>query len=92
METAIFTWFGYLINIDERLKLIKNAGFDSVILWWTDEFHSIEGAKEKQPELAHKNGLKVENVHLPFTNINTLWEDSLDGDTYASSLMQLIKF
>ena len=29
---------GYEVPFDERYKLIKDAGFDSVMLWWSDKF------------------------------------------------------
>ena len=29
---------GYNVPFEERYKLIKNAGFDCVMLWWSDRF------------------------------------------------------
>ena len=29
---------GYEVSFEERYKLIKNAGFDCVMLWWSDKF------------------------------------------------------
>ncbi len=29
---------GYNVTFEERYKLIKNAGFDCVMLWWTNKF------------------------------------------------------
>ena len=90
MDNAIHAWFGYSIRMDERLKMIRQAGFDSVLLWWSDEFNTVEDAKEIQPELVQKHGLKIENVHLPFDNINSMWQDSCIGDAYEAYLQQLI--
>ncbi len=92
MRTGIFTWLGYPIEMNACLKLIKDAGFDSVLLWWSDEEEDSEiiGKKKKHPELVYKNGLQIENAHLPFADINTIWEDKLDGDEYKRYLLQLI--
>lgn len=35
---SIFSWFSYPLPLQERLELIKNAGFDATALWWGDEF------------------------------------------------------
>ena len=90
-KTCIFSWFGYPIEINERFKLIKQAGFDGVLLWWGDENIDIDGLKEKQPELALKNGLFIENVHLPFSGINDLWLDSINGDEFENLIINGIK-
>ncbi len=31
---TIYDWFGYDLTISERYKLIKEAGFDGVLMWW----------------------------------------------------------
>lgn len=35
---TIYDWFGYELPIKERYQLIKDAGFDGVLLWWSDGF------------------------------------------------------
>ena len=37
---------GYEVPFDERYKLIKDAGFDSVMLWWSDKFGRGNGYQE----------------------------------------------
>lgn len=32
-KSGIFSWFGFPIPMEERLRMIKDAGFDSVLLW-----------------------------------------------------------
>lgn len=90
-KTCIFSWFGYPINMNERFKLIKQAGFDGVLLWWSDENINTDGQKEKQPELVLKNSLSIENVHLPFSGINDLWIDNINGDDYEKMIINSIK-
>lgn len=90
-KTCIFSWFGYPIEINERFRMIKQAGFDGVLLWWGDENIDTDGEKEKQPELALENGLFIENVHLPFSGINDLWLDNINGDEYEMRIVSGIK-
>jgi sugar phosphate isomerase/epimerase len=88
MEIGIFTWFGFRYPFDDIVKLIKNAGFQSVMTWWGDEFKETDGPKEIQPEIVRKNGLNIENTHFSFSGANYIWIDSVDGqkifDMYLS--------
>ncbi|MBN2852487.1 MAG: sugar phosphate isomerase/epimerase, partial [Clostridia bacterium] len=76
---GIFLWFGYPVENKRRLKLIKEAGFDSVTLWWGDEYTDIDGDKYLLPDLARNAGLDIEHIHTPYSFANELWNDSLDG-------------
>ena len=40
MEQAavIYDWFGYALPLRERYRLIRAAGFDGVMLWWSNDF------------------------------------------------------
>lgn len=55
---------------EERIRLIKNAGFASVMLFWegSDVF-------EEQVLCVKQNGLRIESVHAPFHIMNELWTD-----------------
>ncbi|HAN22098.1 MAG TPA: hypothetical protein DCP51_10615 [Clostridiales bacterium] len=33
-----FYWFGYDLPIKERYWLIKEAGVDGILLWWSDYY------------------------------------------------------
>lgn len=90
-KKCIFSWFGYPIDMKERFRLIKQAGFDGVLLWWSDENIDTDGIKERQPELALKNGLFIENIHLPFKGINNLWLDNINGDEYEKLIINNIR-
>ena len=39
---TIFDWFGYEVPHQKRYELIKQAGFDGVLLYWSDEFGNID--------------------------------------------------
>jgi sugar phosphate isomerase/epimerase len=79
MDTCIFCWFGYKYPFSELIQLIKKAGFQSVMIWWGErEDDSIP--KERQPDVIRKAGLKLINAHFPFSMVDTLWKDTLDGE------------
>jgi len=86
---SIFQWFGYReLSPAESFRLIKQAGFDAVLLWWSDEF---DPAYRKQSELARKAGLWIENVHAPFWNTNhNIWADSEAGQAIFECYLQCI--
>lgn len=77
---GIYAWFGYPLPMPERLHEIASAGFDSVMLWWGDDFSPKDCPKDTHPELARREGLFVENIHAPFQNAGHLWEDTLSGE------------
>jgi L-ribulose-5-phosphate 3-epimerase len=85
-KTSIFSWFGYTIPMEERFKLIKSSGFDGVFLGWSDEYIDIDGDKTRHPDLARREGLFIENIHTPFSQVNQLWCDNLEGENYIKQL------
>ena len=90
---TIYDWFGYELPIKERYELIKEAGFDGVLLWWSDGFgRDTLGVKDYRngPELAREAGLFVENIHTPVQNQEDLWLDNLDGEALTECYLQCI--
>lgn len=85
---AIYDWFGYETPIENRYSLIKKAGFDSVLLWWSEDFG--RGDYHKAPILARKAGLLIENIHTPIQNQNNLWLDNLEGQYSFDCYLQCI--
>ena len=51
---------GYDVSFDERYKLIKRAGFDCVMLWWSDKFGRGECVDD-----CSKNNILTIVIHLP---------------------------
>lgn len=86
---AMAGWFGYPLELDDRLRLIKAAGFQSVLLWWAVE-STYEPPVPLKMETAAKHGLAVENAHLQFAQMNTLWENGYEGEHYLSELLGLV--
>lgn len=90
---AIYDWFGYELPIKERYRLIKEAGFDGVLLWWSDGFgRDCFGLNDYRngPQIAREAGLFIENIHTPVQNQNDLWLDNLDGETLTNCYLQCV--
>ena len=78
---GIYDCFGYGgsydVPFEERYRLIKRAGFDCVMLWWSDKFGRGRGY-QKDVRLAKKAGLEIDNMHTPVHGQNCLSSDNLD--------------
>lgn len=85
---TIYDWFGYELPINERYQLIKKAGFDGVLLWWSEEFNRND--YRNGPQIARNAGLFIENIHTPIQNQNQLWLDNLDGDALTDCYLQCV--
>lgn len=59
----------------ERLDLIKRAGFQAISIWWEDEQLFLQERKGELPSLVRKEGLFLENIHLPYHSCNDLWSN-----------------
>ena len=83
---GIFSWFSYVLPIQERLRLIKDAGFDATSLWWEGEDRHI------QPDLARKTGLQIDNIHTPVaTCSDLLWLDGASGEDYKDIIISCVE-
>lgn len=92
--TGIYDCFGYGpgydVPFDERYRLIKAAGFDCVMLWWSDKFGRGSGYQE-DVRFARNAGLYVENIHAPVHEQNFLSGDNLDGENVFQDYLQCVK-
>ena len=86
---AMAGWFGYPLELHDRLRLISEAGFRGVLLWWAVE-SAFEPPVPEKVETAANYGLSVVNAHLQFAKMNTLWQPGYEGEHYAAELMGLI--
>ncbi len=73
---GIFSWFGFVLPFQERISLIKEAGFTATSLWWEDEDTPRLVKKESMPQLVKDMGLILENLHVPYNNSSELWSES----------------
>ena len=72
---TIYDWFGYELPIKERYRLIKKAGFDGVLLWWSEYLDRKDYLNG--PQIVREAGLSIENIHTPFQVQDNLWLDNL---------------
>lgn len=92
LKLGIFSWFGFVMPMPERLKLIKNAGFDSVAIWWEDEQGDKVIKKEDFHKIVNDSGLILENIHAPFGECNMFWnEDKLERNKIVKNHVNLIE-
>ncbi|MDI3480847.1 MAG: hypothetical protein PWQ97_502 [Tepidanaerobacteraceae bacterium] len=75
IKRGIFSWFGFVLPLPERLRLIKGAGFNATSIWWEDEQEPFVIHKQDMPEMVKKAGLVLENIHVPYNNSNDLWSE-----------------
>jgi sugar phosphate isomerase/epimerase len=85
---TIYDWFGYELLIKERYQFIKEAGFDGVMLWWSEGFNRND--YRNGPQLAREAGLCIENIHTPIQNEQKLWLDNLEGEAAAECYLQCV--
>lgn len=88
MKYTIVDYFGYNLSPQDRMRAIKQAGFDGVILLWTDSF---DVDYRDFPKYAEQVGLFVENTHAPYIPANTIWKDTIAGQAYTDSILRCIE-
>ena len=88
MNLSIVDWFGYDLSPQDRMRFIKEAGFDGVLLLWADYF---DKDYTRFPEYARNAGLYVENAHAPYMNANDLWKDTINGQNACKQLILCIE-
>jgi len=86
---TIYDWFGYELPIKERYRLIKEAGFDGVLLWWSEYLDRKD--YRSGPQTAREAGLVIENIHTPFQVQDNIWLDNLDGEASMDCYLQCVK-
>ena len=90
-KKGIFTWFGFVLEFEDKLRLIKEAGFETICSWWGDDFSKTDGNYLGHPELADRYGLYIEHAHIPYYGANRIWYDNLDGESLFDQYIQDIK-
>lgn len=94
MSIGIYDCFGYGKGYDvpfrERYRLIKSAGFDCVMLWWSDQFGRGAGYRE-DAQLAKEAGLQIENMHAPVHEQNDLFLDDPKGESVFQCYLQCVR-
>jgi len=74
-KSGIFSWYGFVMPFEERISLIKEAGFEATSLWWESEAPPYAMKREDMPRLVREAGLFLENIHVPFNDSDALWSE-----------------
>ena len=75
----MYSFFWYELPLAQRLRQIREAGFDFTALWRGEEEPDIRaGRKHELPRLARDLGLAVDNIHVPFEQCNRLLSPEID--------------
>lgn len=77
------------VSVIETINSIKNAGFKNVFVQWYDENWNY--SQEEQVKLCKELGLNIIFAHLGYQNINSIWEDGIDGDKLVERYKEDIK-
>ena len=77
------------VTAQETIKAVKYAGFNNIFLQWYDE--DWEFSQEEQFELCKKLGLNIIFAHLGYRKINSIWEDTVEGEELVDKYKKNIK-
>ncbi len=91
MNKCIFSWFGFVMPLQERLTLIKDSGFDATCLWWEDEVYPKTIPADVMPAMVRDAGLFIDNIHCPYRGADRFWSKRKSArqeeiDTYYSHI------
>lgn len=82
LKKGIYSWYGYDRPLEHRLEKIKQAGFESTMLWWGDEVAFWKYSKEQLISLVASKGLELENIHVTYYFSDYLWSDDENSRTH----------
>ena len=76
-------------TVTENMELIKKVGFYATSVFYKDtsKYIDIEEWTEKSEEL----NLKIESVHAPYNDVNSIWQIGDEGDDYTEKIRGIIK-
>lgn len=86
-KTGISVYYGENPPKAEQFKLLKQAGFDCLMLNYF-EGDDIEG----DFSAARNAGLEIANIHAPISRVNSVWEEGLGGDEYIDLQKERVDF
>lgn len=78
-------------GFEESLKAIVGAGFKNIFIQWYDNDKIWRTPQKEQLQRMRESGLNIIFAHLGYQNINTLWEDGIQGDNEVERYKQDIK-
>lgn len=87
MRKNIYFDFGLDMSITDRVKKIKQAGFDGVFIWFYEDRFLLNEVITS----IKANGLYIETMHLPFHHCNDLWVAGEAGEHYVQNIIDGIR-
>jgi sugar phosphate isomerase/epimerase len=93
MKKGITTYFGYHFPIEERMKLIKEAGFDYVMMDASDKFIFQNGTLKNQVRIAKEKGLGLSSLHASYSpeSLTAFWKEGEEGEGAKEKLIEELK-
>lgn len=93
MEKGISYFFGYEIKKKEKIRLVKEAGFTSVITSADKKFEKQNGRISLQVRLMKKFGLKLSSLHFRYDvdKLHYFWEEGKNGEKLKKNLIKDVK-
>jgi len=83
-KIGVFPLFIPDLSAEEKYRLIKDAGFDAVSIYWGDE------NKYDQIKATKKFGLTIDNIHSQNDNANAIWQEGVDGEKRQNTLISCV--
>lgn len=77
------------VSVIDTINSIKNAGFRNVFVQWYDK--DWEVSQQEQVNYCKKLNLNITFAHLGYQNINSIWEDTEEGDALVNRYKKDIK-
>lgn len=82
----------YEVSPKLRMRAIKAAGFDDVMIHWDEKrFVDEDGSPAELFDEALRLGLNVKTCHFPQEMTNYLWLDCPEGDEFLSELIRTLE-
>lgn len=83
---GIYAGFGSTVPFDDRLRLIRDAGFGATALWWEEKNPRIRELRHHAPERVRNAGLYLDNIHVPYFACRELWSPNHAARSEAVAL------
>ena len=69
----------------EQMRLIAETGFDYTFFDWDEDEDTLLRA-----DFARELGLKVDSLHAPFGGVNSIWQDTREGEAYCQLMLRIL--
>lgn len=93
MRKGITLFFGFEIPLEERVKMIKDAGFDCIITSADPKFNKQNGTFKQQIKMFKKYGIKHSSLHMRYNSqdLPFFWQKGRKGDKIEKNLIKDLK-